>query len=138
MINCTLQKKTLIYPDRFMATRDSKANIGQINIFYEHTDFTGNLTFQKPLAIYGNFSGEIEGESTLEIGPKAVVQANIIAKNLIIFGKVIGNIVTSEKTELKSGASLVGNIKTNKLEIERGVLFDGQCEMPKKNAKKPS
>ena len=98
-------------------------------IFYYKTHLDGLLKFKRPLTLLGKFTGEIEGTNTLELGPKAVIEANICVKHLIVYGKIIGNVVASHKVELKTGSSLIGNIKTPNLEIDKDVIFDGQCDM---------
>ncbi len=97
--------------------------------FQEKSYFNGILNFKNPLNILGKFNGKIQGETTLQIGSSALVEANISVKNLIVYGKVIGNVYAKEKVELKNGSSLIGNIKSTKLEIDEGVIFEGQCEM---------
>ena len=99
--------------------------------FQEDSSFKGILQFTTPLCILGHFEGEITGDSTLKIGPKAKIEGNINVKRLLIEGKIIGNVHASEKVELKSGSNLVGNVKTPNLEIDEGVIFEGQCEMQK-------
>ena len=108
---------------------------GEFAVFQEKSFFRGVLNFSKPLSILGNFEGEIRGKSVLEIGEKAEIKATIEATHVIIYGKVTGNVLARDKIELKHGSKLIGNVKTVSLEIEDGVVFEGQSEMPK-NSKK--
>lgn len=93
------------------------------------TYFNGTLTFKKPLQISGEFIGEIISESFLYISDTAVVRANIQAHTVIVGGQVIGNVVATERLEMLSTGKVTGNIKTAKLQIADGVVFDGNCEM---------
>ncbi len=93
------------------------------------TNFIGTIEFEKPLRINGHFQGEIKSNSLLFIGETAVVKANIKSGIVILGGHVIGNIEASEKIEMLSTAKLNGNVRTPKLEIADGVVFDGNCEM---------
>lgn len=108
---------------------------GELTVFQEKSFFRGVLNFSKPLSILGNFEGEIRGTSVLEIGEKAEIKATIEATHVIIYGKVTGNVLARDKIELKHGSKLIGNVKTISLEIEDGVVFEGQSEVPKDSKK---
>ena len=98
-------------------------------IFGKETSFQGVLEFTKPLQINGFFEGEIKTDGTLVIGDSAVVKADIQAGIVIVGGEVTGNIVASKKLEMLETGKVYGNIKTAKLHIADGVVFDGNCEM---------
>jgi len=102
--------------------------------FAHGSAFKGILQFANGLKILGNYEGEIQGGEYLEIGPQAKINAHIDAAYVVVYGHVTGNIVAAEKVELKQGATLVGNIRTPKLEIDDGVIFEGQCEMQQQKA----
>jgi cytoskeletal protein CcmA (bactofilin family) len=98
-------------------------------IFGKETSFYGILEFKKPLQINGYFEGEIVTEGTLLIGEGATVKANIMAGTVIVGGEVCGNIEARKKLEMLASGRVYGNIKTAKLHIADGVVFDGNCEM---------
>lgn len=108
--------------------KKEKRNL-EYTVFQEKTVFRGNLEFSKPLQILGSFEGEIRGDGILEIGETARVQAQVYAGYLIVYGKITGNIYATEKVELRQGAQVVGNIRTPNLEVDDGVVFEGQVEM---------
>jgi len=97
--------------------------------FTSKTKFNGLLEYEKALRISGEFEGEINGKNTLVIEKTAVVKAHINVVSLIVRGHVTGNVVAREHVHLMEGSTLIGNIRSPKLEIEDGVIFDGQCEM---------
>ena len=106
--------------------------IGMVaTVFGKDTEFYGDLTFEKSLQINGYFEGEIGFGDFLVIGEKATVKANIKANTVIIKGTVYGNIEAKERIEIQSDGKLFGNIKTSKLIIADGVVFEGKCEMIK-------
>ena len=112
------------------AKKGKKEEDSEYTIFQKDTNFKGALKFKKSLKIQGYFSGSIEGSSTLFLGSSSVLEANLKVKNLILEGKLTGNVIASEKVELRPGSTLLGDIKAPKLEINEDVVFDGQCEMP--------
>ncbi len=93
------------------------------------TSFQGVLEFKRPLQINGYFEGEIITDGVLLIGQGAVVKANVKAGTVVVGGEVTGNIAAYNKLEMLGTGKVYGNIKTAKLQIADGVVFDGNCEM---------
>ena len=60
-----------------------------------------------------------------------MVKADIKVGSIVIGGIVRGNIEASEKLEMLSTGQVFGNIRTAKLNIADGVVFEGKCEMIK-------
>ncbi len=91
----------------------------------------GTLSFKEPvnLKINGHFSGTLEVRGTLTIGNEAVVEAHITGDNIIIGGKVKGDIIAKKMLVLMPTGTLTGNISTPKLNIVEGAIFRGQCQM---------
>ena len=91
----------------------------------------GTVSFKDPvnLKINGNFNGTLETRGTLTIGGSAFVEANINGDNIVIAGKVRGDIVAQTMLVLMPTAVLSGNITTPKLTIAEGAIFQGRCQM---------
>lgn len=105
-------------------------------VFGKDTEFNGQLNFSTSLQIDGIFDGEIESGGYLVIGEGAEVRANISAKTVILMGTVTGNVEATERLEIHSNGRLYGNIRTSKLKMADGVVFEGKCEMIKPAEKK--
>lgn len=95
------------------------------------TVFKGNMKFSKSLKIDGRFEGEIESSGFLYVEEGAEVRANIKVRSIVIGGVIHGNIIASEKLEMLASGQVFGNIRTAKLRIADGVVFEGKCEMIK-------
>jgi len=91
----------------------------------------GSLVFKDPvdLKINGDFSGSLVTKGMLTIGSNAVVEANIVGDNIIISGKVTGDITANQMLTIMETASLRGDISTPKLNIVEGAVFHGNCQM---------
>lgn len=112
-------------------------DIGMIStVFNKNTEFYGDLTFKKSLQINGKFEGEISSGTYLVVGEEAVIKANIKADTVIIKGTVYGNIEAVSRLEIHTNGKLYGNIRTKKLMISDGVVFEGKCEMIRPYEKK--
>ena len=93
------------------------------------TNFSGTMKFRDSLKIDGSFQGEIISEGHLFIEKDAMVKADIRVGSIVIGGIVEGNIEASQRLEMLSTGQVFGNIRTAKLKIADGVVFDGKCEM---------
>ena len=97
------------------------------------TNFDGVMRFKESLKIDGAFAGEIRSPGYLHIENGAVVNADIRVASLVIGGVVRGNIEASDSVEMLASGKVYGNIRTAKLKIADGVVFDGKCEMIRNN-----
>ena len=93
------------------------------------TRISGKLAFEGKARVDGEVEGEISVKGTLLIGESAIVNAQITATNVVIHGRVTGDINASKKLEIRSPGKLFGNVVTPSLVIEEGVVFEGQCSM---------
>ena len=91
--------------------------------------FKGTLKSDDSVQIDGNFEGELDVKQTVHIGTSAVIKANIKAGEVKISGRVDGNIEAKERMEILSSGKLFGDIKTPRLIIAEGVVFEGHCTM---------
>ena len=93
-------------------------------------EIKGTIKFSNILKIDGKFEGEmITNEGDVIVGKTGSIKANIHVKNAFIEGHVDGNIVASEKVELKERAQLMGDLTARTLVIEEGVVFIGKCNV---------
>ncbi|MCA9407764.1 MAG: polymer-forming cytoskeletal protein [Candidatus Omnitrophica bacterium] len=91
----------------------------------------GSLIFRDAvtLKINGVFKGSLELKGTLTIGEEGDVEADIIADNVIVAGKIRGNITANKMLVLMPTSELRGDITTAKLNIVEGAIFQGSCQM---------
>jgi len=91
----------------------------------------GSLVFKDPvnLKINGEFTGDLSTRGTLTIGSSAKVDANISGDNVILAGKVRGDIHANVMLVLMPTAILNGNVTTPKLNIVEGAIFQGFSKM---------
>ncbi len=99
----------------------------------------GELSGSEDLVVDGEVEGSIalRGQS-LTIGPNGRVRANIEARNVIIHGRVHGDVHATDRVELRKTASLAGDIATARIAIEDGAFFKGTIDIQKPEpAQKP-
>ena len=94
--------------------------------------FNGVIRFKNSLRIDGDYTGKVDAEGLLVLGPQSKMKGDIVCDEVIIGGEVRGNVFARKRLELLESAKLYGDIKTSKLKIADGVVFEGQCEMVQK------
>ncbi|HOW36288.1 MAG TPA: polymer-forming cytoskeletal protein [Candidatus Omnitrophota bacterium] len=111
-----------------MAMRDRRDPERAIEI---SADMQGTLAFKDPvnLKITGKFNGTLDTKGTLTVGETASVEAHINGENIIIAGKIKGDVTARKMLVLMPTATLNGNIATPKLNIVEGAIFQGKCQM---------
>lgn len=114
-----------------MALRSRKPEKEDIKSIEISAGMQGSLAFKDAvdLKINGNFNGSLITKGTLSIGRDAQVEANIVGDNIIIAGKIKGDITANKMLVLMETASLRGDISTPKLNIVEGAVFHGNCQM---------
>lgn len=92
----------------------------------------GELSGSEDLYVDGEVEGSISlrGQS-LTIGPNGRVRANLEARNVIVHGRVDGNVIASDRVDLRKSASLTGDIATARIAIEDGAYFKGTIDIQK-------
>ena len=90
----------------------------------------GEVRGSEDLIVDGFIEGMITlTNSRLTIGANAKVQADVAARDVIVIGQLNGNIMASGRVELRSGATLVGNIQASRLSIEENAGFSGKVDL---------
>ncbi len=89
----------------------------------------GDLTADEHLHIEGVVDGTIETTTDVIVGTEGRVNANIRAATVLIHGRVIGDVMATNKVELTSTALLQGNIRAPKLAIAELAMFKGSIDM---------
>lgn len=102
---------------------------GSKNVLTSDVEIKGNLKFSGELTFEGKLDGEVTTDGTLNLGDGAIINGNIAASNVVVRGKINGNIVAKEKIDIKAKTELFGDIRASKLAIEEGVTFVGKTEV---------
>ena len=90
----------------------------------------GELSGNEDLYLDGDIEGTITlKESRLTIGPNAQIRANIDVRDVVIFGKLAGNIHAAGRVDLRQSASVKGDIFAGRLSIEESAMLTGRVEL---------
>jgi cytoskeletal protein CcmA (bactofilin family) len=92
----------------------------------------GEITGSEDLLIDGSVEGLIQlDERKLTVGATAKVTADIIAREVVVYGTVKGNLRAKDRIEIKKDGSVNGDLTTSRIMIEDGAYFKGSIEIDK-------
>jgi len=96
----------------------------------------GEVTGSESLYIDGRVEGSINlPGNRVTVGRNGVVSANISAREIVILGKVRGNMTASDRFDIRSEGSLTGDITAQRVSIEEGAYFKGGIDIRKPGQK---
>jgi len=107
-----------------MASEDSESRIGK------GAKINGKLQFSAAVRLEGEIEGEISGKEIV-VAEGAVVNAKLIADRLTVAGTLNGEVVAHQVVELLASARAAGTLRTPKLILHEGAVFEGDCKMPR-------
>ena len=115
-----------------MAVENAPARIGKTIVI------CGEVKGSEDLLLDGRVEGTVSlGDNRLTIGPNAHISADLSAKDILIMGRVQGNVMASGRVELRSGCNLEGDIKALRLAIEDNAVFHGKVDLTQAAVKGP-
>jgi cytoskeletal protein CcmA (bactofilin family) len=92
----------------------------------------GELTGSEDLFVDGQVEGSITlTNSVVTVGPNASVKAEIIAREVVVRGRVQGKISGSEKIQVWNTARIHGDMKSERIAVEEGAELHGTLEVGK-------
>jgi len=92
------------------------------------SEFQGELTAEGILRMDGAVTGKVEADEVI-LSETAVIKGNVVAKRIIVGGKVEGILRAENLVEITPKGKVKGEIFTNKLLIMEGGEFNGRIEM---------
>ena len=93
-------------------------------------EFTGRISGQADLRIDGKVEGPISLQGhRLLVGPTGQLNSEVTANEVVVQGKVTGNLHARDRIEIKNGGSVSGDIHTCRISIEDGADFRGRAEI---------
>ena len=92
----------------------------------------GEVIGSESLYIDGNVEGTITlPDSRVTVSRDAQVSANITAREVVVFGKVNGNVYVSDRVDIRSEGSLTGDVTAQRISIGDGAFFKGGIDISK-------
>jgi len=116
-----------------------RADVGHIG---KSVQIKGELTGSEDLYLDGSIEGTVDlRDHSLIIGPNGKIKAGITARDLVVHGRVEGNVTATGRVELRKSCTLIGDVSTQRIVIEDGAFFKGAIDIKEKTesveARKP-
>ena len=89
----------------------------------------GNITGDEDLIVQGRVQGDVTLSTHLTVEAGGVLEGNVEAESLTVYGTVEGDIRAAERVSMGGEAKVLGDITTARINIEQGALFRGQVFM---------
>ena len=116
-------------PRPVTTTASDQATIGKSLVI------KGEVTGSESLYIDGRVEGSINlSGNRVTSGRNGVVAANISAREIVVLGKVRGNLTASDRVDIRSDGSLTGDVVAARISIEDGAFFKGGIDIRKAGA----
>lgn len=105
-------------------------NSGELNtIIGRGSVIEGTLTVQSSLRVDGKIIGTVQVADSLIVGKDGEIEGEVRVKNAVIGGKVKNKIIATGKVVLEAKSLVYGEVKTSRLVIDEGAVFEGRCVM---------
>lgn len=89
----------------------------------------GSVEETHHIRVEGTIVGDIKQAHTVVIGTTGIVRGNIHAKNLVVFGRIEGNICVTDSISIKSTGRIVGKLNAQIFTLEHGATYEGLIDM---------
>ncbi|HVS29972.1 MAG TPA: polymer-forming cytoskeletal protein [Thermoanaerobaculia bacterium] len=116
-------------PPPKLPPRSDSQNAPTVTYFGPNVSIDGTVSGTEPVLIEGTIRGKIHLSADLRIGTHARVEATVHAKNVIVEGKLDGDVSADDRVELVQTSVVDGNIKAPKIIVAEGATFRGSVDM---------
>lgn len=123
-----VRRSTELAPPKVGGGEDM-ANIGKSIVI------KGDLSGNEDLVIEGKVEGKVDlPNNRLTIGAGGQVQAQVHAKNVVVVGRVAGNVSAGERLEIQATGIVEGDVEAPRLVVAEGAVLNGSVKMSAKGA----
>ena len=99
-------------------------------------DIKGSITAEEDLQIDGKVQGPVSVRGhRLTVGRSGQLNSEVSARELVVYGKVTGNVNAADRVEIKKDGAVIGDIDTARISIEDGAVFKGRIEIDRPGSK---
>jgi cytoskeletal protein CcmA (bactofilin family) len=99
-------------------------------------EIKGRISAEEDLQIDGKVEGPVSVRGhRLTVGRSGQLSSEVSSRELVVFGKVTGNINASDRVEIKKDGAVIGDIQTTRISIEDGAIFKGRIEIERPGSK---
>lgn len=102
---------------------------GSTSLLSRNVSIEGDIEGNENIKIEGTVKGKIKLKGDVLVGMSGVIEAEVEATNVIVQGKIMGNVQAQQKLELHSTGKLIGDVSARSIDIKEGAVFEGRSHM---------
>jgi cytoskeletal protein CcmA (bactofilin family) len=123
---------TMTEPTPVSAPRNAALNTNEQATIGKSLVIKGEVTGSESLYIDGRVEGSINlPGNRVTVGRNGVVNANVNAREVVVIGKLKGNLTASDRVDIRNEGSLTGDVVAQRISIEDGAFFKGGIDIRK-------
>jgi cytoskeletal protein CcmA (bactofilin family) len=112
------------------AARPSAPSARNVACLGETIEVKGKISGEEDLQVDGKVEGPISLQGQrLTVGRTGQLNSEVNAREVVVYGKVHGNLRASDRVEIKKDGSVTGDVITARISIEDGAFFKGRIEI---------
>ena len=117
-------------PAASAGTRPSAPASRSVSSLGASIEIKGKITGEEDLQIDGKVEGSVVlNGQRLTVGRTGQLNSEVWARDLVVYGKLTGNIHATDRVEIKKDGSVTGDITTARISVEDGAYFKGRIEI---------
>lgn len=102
---------------------------GSTSLLSKKVNIIGEIEGNEDLHVEGRFKGSIKISGNVFVGQTGVLEADVEAENIVIQGKINGNVLARRQLEIQSLGQLIGDCSAQSIDIKEGAIFEGRSKM---------
>jgi len=111
-------------------SRSSSPSARNLACLGSSIEVKGRISGEEDLQVDGKVEGPVAlAGQRLTVGRSGQLNSEITAREVIVYGKLTGNVRASDRVEIKKDGSVTGDIITARISIEDGAFFKGRIEI---------
>ena len=132
----SFQRSSEIGSDPSTLSRPGTPGVRSLACIGASLEIKGRINAEEDLQIDGKIDGPVSVRGhRLTIGRSGQLNSEVTARELVVFGKVTGNVNATDRVEIKKDGGVVGDIQTTRISIEDGAIFKGRIEIDRPGSK---
>ena len=121
---------------RATASSSSASPAGEQASISKGLSIKGEITGTESLLIDGKVEGSINiPGNRVTVGKNGVVNASISAREIVVLGKLKGNVAATDRVDIRAEGALTGDVAAARISIEDGAFFKGGIDIRKADGK---
>ena len=112
------------------AMRPSAPAARNLSCIGQGIEIKGKISGDEDLQIDGKVEGPVSlGGQKLTVGRTAQLSSEVSAREIVVYGKVTGNLRAQDRVEIKKDGEVIGDVTTARISVEDGAYFKGRIEI---------